>query len=77
MPDSGQDNKEVTMMEHPIDRNDLPVGFAMALGMNPAAMEVFSGLTDQQKHRVLDQVRTVSSEQEMQSFVNDLTTKTF
>lgn len=64
-------------MESSISRNDLPVGFTMALGMNPSAMTVFSGLNDQQKRKILQHARQVSSESEMQSLVNSLTEKLF
>lgn len=64
-------------MESSISRNDLPVGFTMALGMNPSAMMVFSGLNDRQKRKILQQARQVSSESEMQSLVNSLTEKLF
>lgn len=49
-----------------------PTGFAMALAQNPDAMDVFSGLTESQRRRVLDKSRRIRSREEMRSYVDSL-----
>ena len=43
-----------------------PTGFAMALAQNPDAMDVFSGLTESQRRRVLDKSRRIRSRNPLQ-----------
>ena len=59
-------------------KNDLtegpgvPPGFGMALAQNPNAMDVFSGLTGEQRRKVLDKSRRIRSKEEMRSYVDSL-----
>lgn len=55
-----------------MERNSLPVGFGMALAMNPTAMERFAAMSEQQKQSVLDRCRQVGSKREMQQLVESL-----
>ena len=49
-----------------------PLGFGMALAQNPDAMEVFSGLTEDQRRQVLAKTRRIRSKSEMRSYVDSL-----
>ena len=44
----------------------------MALARNPRAMDVFSGLSQEQQRQVLDKSRRIRSRQEMRSYVDSL-----
>lgn len=50
----------------------LPVGFAMALAMNPDAMQKFAMLNEEQKREVIEGTHSVKSRDEMHRYVNDL-----
>ncbi len=50
----------------------VPLGFGMALAQNPDAMEVFSGLTEDQRRQVLSKSRRIRSKSEMRSYVDSL-----
>ena len=50
----------------------VPLGFGMALAQNPDAMDVFSGLTADQRQQVLDKSRRIRSKAEMRSYVDSL-----
>ena len=51
---------------------DIPMGFGMALAQNPDAMDVFSGLTQDQRRRVLEKTGRIRSKEEMRSYVDSL-----
>ena len=51
---------------------DIPLGFGMALAQNPDAMDVFSGLTQDQRRRVLEKTSRIRSKEEMRSYVDSL-----
>ncbi len=53
-------------------KDELPVGFAMALAMNPAAMQKFSGLSEEQKQRIIAGTHIVKSKDEMRRYVDSL-----
>ena len=55
-----------------LDGPDMPLGFGMALAQNPDAMDVYSGLTEEQRRQVLQKSRRVRSKTEMRSFVDSL-----
>lgn len=55
-----------------MERKDLPVGFAMALAMNPQAMQRFSTLDDQKKQQIIDGTHSLCSREEMHQYVNNL-----
>ncbi len=50
----------------------VPLGFGIALARNPKAMDVFSGLSQEQQRQVLDKSRRIRSRQEMRSYVDSL-----
>ncbi len=53
-------------------REDLPIGFAMALAMNPEAMERFSNMTEAQKQEIIAGTHSLNSKEEMHRYVNGL-----
>jgi hypothetical protein len=55
--------------------NNLPMGFGMALSQNTKAMEVFSGMTEQQQQEIIEHTHQVNSKEEMQAYVQSLSDK--
>lgn len=55
-----------------MDFAQLPVGFAMALARNNAALEAFAGMGPDQKRLVLEKARKARSEREMEQIVYTL-----
>ena len=55
-----------------MERNEMPVGFAMALAMNPKAMQKFATLSDEQKQEIITGTQTVKSRDEMHRYVDSL-----
>ena len=53
-------------------KSEMPVGFAMALAMNPDAMQKFSLMNEAQKQEIIAGVHTMGSKEEMQQYVNSL-----
>jgi len=56
-------------------KDEMPIGFAMALAMNPDAMQIFSSLTEAQKKDVIAGTHTVKSKDEMHQYVNSILNK--
>ncbi len=57
-----------------MEKNEIPVGFAMALAMNPKAMEQFSVLSEDKKQEVIAGTHGVKSKEEMHRYVDSLVT---
>ena len=55
-----------------MQKNEMPVGFAMALAMNPDAMQKFSLMSEAQKQEIIAGIHTIGSKEEMQQYVNSL-----
>ena len=55
-----------------IERNDLPLGFSLALGQNPKAMKVFADMPESRQNEVLQKAHNVNSKDEMQALVSNL-----
>lgn len=55
-----------------MQKSEIPVGFAMALAMNPEAMQKFSLMSEAQKQKVITGIHTIGSKEEMQQYVNFL-----
>ena len=51
------------------DKKELPLGFGMALAQDPKAMRYFASLSPMQQERVLTQIHTIGTKQEMRHFV--------
>lgn len=60
------------MKQNFVNGEGVPLGFGMALAQNPDAMDVFSGLTEEQRKGILDKTRHIRSKEEMRSFVDSL-----
>ena len=56
-----------------MDFYKVPLGFGMALSMNPDALNAYSALSDEQKQALLDKAHNARSEQEMHRIVNSIT----
>lgn len=54
---------------------EMPIGFSMALTLNPQAMEKFATLTEAQKHEIINGTHSIKSKKEMQQYVDNLTKK--
>jgi len=55
-----------------MDYTDIPLGFGMALAQNPPAMEKFSGLSEEEKRKIIDGTHAVNSKTEMKKYVADI-----
>lgn len=55
-----------------MDFYKVPVGFGMALAMNPPAMNAYSAMTEEQKQVILNQAHNARSEKEMRRIVNSI-----
>lgn len=53
-----------------MDFYKVPIGFGMALAMNPNAMNAYSAMTEQQKQDILNKAHNARSEREMHDLVN-------
>ena len=58
-----------------MDYYKVPVGFGMALAMNPPALKAYSVMTEDQKQVVLSKAHQARSEAEMHQIVNSLAAK--
>ncbi len=56
---------------------DLPVGFAMALAQNSAALEKFGAMSDAQKQQLLDRAHAAHSRREMHQIVAEIGNTTY
>ncbi len=55
-----------------MDFYKVPIGFGMALAMNPNALNAYSSMTEEQKQAVLNKAHEASSQQEMHKIVNSI-----
>ena len=55
-----------------MDYYKVPIGFGMALAMNPSALRAYSAMTEAQQQNILDKARNVRSEREMHRIVNGI-----
>ncbi len=53
-------------------KDQMPVGFAMALAMNPDAMQKFGTLSEEQKREIIAGTQAVKSKDEMHRYVDSL-----
>ncbi len=54
---------------------EMPIGFSMALALNPEAMEKFAMMNETQKQQIIDGTHNIKSKKEMHEYVNNLTKK--
>ncbi len=55
-----------------MNKNEMPMGFAMALAMNPEAMQKFSTLSESQKRVIIEGTHSVKSRDEMRRYVDSI-----
>ncbi|HEZ7986662.1 MAG TPA: hypothetical protein RWO09_06980 [Ruminococcus sp.] len=55
-----------------MEKNEMPIGFGMALAMNPEAMQKFASLPEAKKQRIINGTHTVSSKSEMRQYVENI-----
>ena len=55
-----------------MENYEMPIGFGMALAMNPEAMQKFSSLPENKKQEIINGTHSVSSKKEMQQYVENL-----
>ena len=55
-----------------MDFYKVPIGFGMALAMNPNAMNAYSAMTESQKQDILNKAHNAKSEKEMHDLVASL-----
>ena len=53
-------------------KDEMPVGFAMALAMHPEAMQKFGTLSEEQKQQIIAGTHAVKSRDEMRHYVDSL-----
>ena len=53
-------------------KDEMPVGFAMELAMNPEAMQKFGTLSEEQKQQIIAGTHAVKSRDEMRHYVDSL-----
>ncbi len=53
-------------------RDEMPVGFSMALAQNPDAMQKFAMLGEDKKKQIIDGTHSIGSKKEMHEYVNKL-----
>ncbi len=55
-----------------MDFYKVPIGFGMALAMNPVALNAYSAMTEEQKQTVLNKAHNARSEKEMHQIVDSI-----
>ncbi|MGN0494418.1 MAG: hypothetical protein ACI4F7_12275 [Acutalibacteraceae bacterium] len=55
-----------------MENYEMPMGFGMALAQNPVAMQKFANLSEQEKQKIIAGTHSVSSKEEMHSYVDRL-----
>ena len=55
-----------------MDFYKVPIGFGMALAMNPPALNAYSAMTEEQKQQILNKAHNARSEKEMHDIVNSM-----
>ena len=55
-----------------MDFYKVPIGFGMALAMNPPALNTYSAMTEEQKQQILNKAHNARSEKEMHDIVASL-----
>jgi len=55
-----------------MDYYKVPIGFGMALAMNPGALNAYSAMSEAQKQVILDKAHHAGSQREMHEIVNSI-----
>lgn len=59
-----------------MDFYKVPIGFGMALAMNPPALNAYSAMTEEQKQAILSKAHNARSEKEMHQIVSAIANNT-
>lgn len=59
-----------------MDYYKVPIGFGMALAMNPPALNVYSAMTEEEQRAILSRAHGARSQAEMHTIVSSLANKT-
>lgn len=65
-------NKNIYKRRFVMKKDDMPVGFGMALAMNTEAMEKFATLPANKKQEIIAGTQSVSSKTEMKQYVENI-----
>ena len=60
-----------------MDFYKVPIGFGMALAMNPQALNAYSAMSEEEKQMILNKAHNARSEKEMHDIVNRLPSHRF
>ena len=55
-----------------MEKNEMPVGFAMALAMDLDAMKNFSMCSEEKKQQIIEGTHSIKSKDEMHQYVREL-----
>lgn len=55
-----------------MDYYKVPIGFGMALAMNPEALNAYSTMNEAEKQKILNRAHNAGSEREMHQIVNSI-----
>ncbi|MBR3973774.1 MAG: hypothetical protein IKJ99_07470 [Oscillospiraceae bacterium] len=58
-----------------MDFYKVPIGFGMALAMNPPALNAYSAMTEDQKQQILNKAHNARSQPEMHQIVGSIIAK--
>lgn len=56
-----------------LGNHEIPIGFSMALAKDTNAMNAFSSMSEDRRKQVIEDSRSIQSKQEMEQFVNSIT----
>ena len=60
-----------------MDFYKVPIGFGMALAMNPQVLNAYSAMSEEEKQMILNKAHNARSEKEMHHIVNRLPSHRF
>lgn len=55
-------------------KDEMPIGFGMALAQNPDAMQRFAMLDENEQQKLIDGTHAIRSREEMHRYVNQIVT---
>lgn len=55
-----------------MENYEMPMGLGMALAQNPEAMKIFSNLSENQKHQIIEGTHSIASKSEMHQYVENI-----
>ncbi len=57
-------------MEH--DMDDMPLGFTLSMVNDIKAMNAFASMTDEERHKIVEEARQVKSKEEVNQLIEKL-----